>query len=152
MPPATRITSIEILPRDIPLREPFAIATGAQLRADVAFTRVTLEDGSVGLGEAAPFPAVSGETRDRSASVMRELAEALIGRDARKHVALEAELAERAPNEPAARAGLATGILDALARSYEAPLWALFGGAGPERITTDLTVTAGTSEHATRSR
>ena len=151
MPSATTITAIEILPRDVPLREPFAIATGAQLRADVAIARVTLAGGAVGLGEAAPFPAVSGETRDRSAATMRAIAPSLEGHDAREHRLLAAAMAEGAPGEPAACAGIEMALLDALARAWGAPLWALWGGVGPRSFTTDLTITAGDGAHAAAS-
>lgn len=144
----TRIVSIDVLPRELPLLEPFAIATGAQLRADVVVARVTLTSGAVGLGEAAPFPAVSGETRDRSAAAMSAIAPSLLGEDAREHRLLASAIAEGVPGEPAARAAIEMAILDALARTWGAPLWALFGGAGPSSFTTDITITAGDAAHA----
>ena len=48
----------------------------------------------------------------------------------------------------AARAGFEMALIDALARSQSTPVWSLFGGAGPRTFTTDLTITAGTIEHA----
>ncbi len=44
------------------LTMPFAIAGGGMDSARAVITRVELMDGTVGLGESAPFPAVSGET------------------------------------------------------------------------------------------
>ncbi len=151
MPLATSIARIDVAPVDLPLREPFAIAGGAQLLCDIALCRVTLADGTVGYGEAAPFRAVSGETRDRSLAVMRNLARDLVGRDVREHGRVSSELAERALDEPAARAGLEMAIVDALARSMGAPIWSLYGGAGPRAFTTDLTITTGSVEHAARA-
>ncbi len=144
----TTIVSVDVLPRGVPLREPFVIASGAQLRADVVIARVTLRSGAVGLGEAAPFPAVSGETRDRSAAAMRAIGPSMVGQDAREHRLLAAAMYEGAPEEPAARAAIEMAILDALARTWGAPLWALFGGAGPRTFATDLTITAGDTAHA----
>jgi L-alanine-DL-glutamate epimerase-like enolase superfamily enzyme len=148
MPLATSIARVEVVPVDLPLAEPFAIAGGAQHVCDIALCRVTLGDGSVGHGEAAPFRAVSGETRDRSLATMRDLARDLVGRDAREHARISGELAERAMAEPAARAGLEMAIVDALARSFAAPIWALYGGAGPRSFATDITITAGGVDHA----
>ncbi len=148
MPLATAITRIDVVPLDVPLVEPFAIAGGAQLVCDIALCRVTLACGATGYGEAAPFRAVSGETRDRSLAVMRDLSWDLVGRDAREHGRISGELRERTAGEPAARTGLEMGIIDALARSWSAPVWSLYGGSGPRSFTTDLTVTAGTVEHA----
>jgi L-alanine-DL-glutamate epimerase-like enolase superfamily enzyme len=53
-----QISAIEVTPLDIALSEPFGIATGAQLVAENLLVTLTLEDGTVGLGEAAPFPAL----------------------------------------------------------------------------------------------
>jgi L-alanine-DL-glutamate epimerase-like enolase superfamily enzyme len=144
----TTIVAVDTFAVDVPLREPFAIATGAQLVADVALVEVTLASGAVGLGEAAPFAAVSGETRAGALTAIDELRGDLLGSDAREHRALADRMRERAAGRPAARAALEMGILDALARHWGAPLWALFGGAGPRRLTTDLTITAGDGPHA----
>jgi len=148
---ATSIAHIDVVPRDIPLTEPFAIASGAQVVCDIALCRVTLASGAVGYGEAAPFFAVTGERRDRSLGVMRQLAVDLIGRDAREHAAIGDALRERALGEPAARAGLEMAIIDAFARSVGAPIWALHGGAGPRSFSTDITITAGDVDHGARA-
>src|SRR5258708_37005747 len=57
---ATRIDRVQFEPLDIPLREPFAIASGSVTSARNALVRVTLADGASGLGEAAPFPPSGG--------------------------------------------------------------------------------------------
>lgn len=147
MPLATSIARVDVTPVDVPLIEPFAIAGGVQLACDVALCRVTLAGGAVGYGEAAPFQDVSGETRDRSLAVMSYFSD-FVGRDAREHATIGAELRERYGDEPAARAGFEMALIDALARSQSTPVWSLFGGAGPRTFTTDLTITAGTIEHA----
>ena len=60
---ATDIVSVEADPIDIQLTEPFAIAGAAPTVAANVLVRITLADGTVGMGEAAPFEAVSGETQ-----------------------------------------------------------------------------------------
>ena len=62
------ISQMECLPLDLPLTEPFAIAGGAPGVAHNVLVRVVLSDGTVGLGEAAPFTAVSGGRRPRPCS------------------------------------------------------------------------------------
>ncbi|HET7541790.1 MAG TPA: dipeptide epimerase, partial [Polyangiaceae bacterium] len=57
------IADVTAVPLDIELNEPFGIATGAQISAQNVLVSVTLSDGTTGLGEAAPFPAVNGETQ-----------------------------------------------------------------------------------------
>ena len=60
-----RIAALDVSDLTIALNEPFGIATGAQARADNVLVTLTLDDGTQGIGEAAPFPAVgNGETRE----------------------------------------------------------------------------------------
>lgn len=143
----TTIVDLQAEPLGMPLREPFAIATGAQAAADNVLCRVHLHDGTEGLGEAAPFPAVSGETQAGALAAVRAAAELLRGRDARGGRALADLLREALPDQPAARAGVEMALLDALSRHYRQPLWIRFGGAG-QPVRTDMTVTAGDAGHA----
>ena len=50
------IQRIEIWPIDVPITDPFVVATGARMTAQNLFMRVTLRDGTSGYGEARPFP------------------------------------------------------------------------------------------------
>jgi L-alanine-DL-glutamate epimerase-like enolase superfamily enzyme len=146
----TAIAALTVTPLDLELTEPFAIAAGAQPRAANLLVQVRLSDGTVGLGEAAPFPAVSGETQARSQAAVEDLTPRLLGEDARGWRKLSALLAEAHPKEPAARCGIEMALLDALCRHHRLPLWSFFGGAGTS-LETDMTVTAGDLEHATAS-
>ncbi|MFZ1503872.1 MAG: dipeptide epimerase, partial [Nitrospira sp.] len=76
------IQRIEIWPVDIPITDPFVVATGARVTAENLFMRVTLRDGTQGIGEAAPFPEVGGEDRPTCFAAATELAQAMIGRSA----------------------------------------------------------------------
>ncbi|HLL82453.1 MAG TPA: hypothetical protein VK420_07365, partial [Longimicrobium sp.] len=146
----TAIAAITVTPLDLELIEPFAIASGAQPHAANLLVRLRLSDGTVGLGESAPFPAVSGETQESSKAAIEELTPSLLGQDARSWRRLAAVLAEAHPSEPAARCALEMAILDALCRHHRTPLWSFFGGAGTS-LETDMTVTAGDVAHATAS-
>jgi L-alanine-DL-glutamate epimerase-like enolase superfamily enzyme len=64
--------------------------------------------------------------------------------------ALAADLTAQAQSAAAARCALESAILDALTRQAHLPLWAVFGGAGTA-LETDMTITAGTVEHAAQS-
>jgi L-alanine-DL-glutamate epimerase-like enolase superfamily enzyme/catechol 2,3-dioxygenase-like lactoylglutathione lyase family enzyme len=146
----TIIESLSAEPLTMPLLEPFVIATGAAARAENALVRVRLAGGAVGLGEAAPLPAVSGETQEGALAAVRAAAPLVVGRDAGDWRAIAATLAEALPVEPAARCGVEQAILDALARHHRAPLSALFGAASGA-LETDLTIVAGDVEHAAAS-
>jgi L-alanine-DL-glutamate epimerase-like enolase superfamily enzyme len=146
----TTITSVVASAFDLGLTEPFAIATGAAAKAANVLVRLTLSDGTVGLGEAAPFPAVSGETQAGSLRAIEAARAVLIGRDARAYRRRSAELGEALGDEAAARCALEVALFDALTRHWRVPLWVFFGGRGSE-IHTDMTITAGDAEHAARA-
>jgi L-alanine-DL-glutamate epimerase-like enolase superfamily enzyme len=146
----TMITSVVATPLDLPLTEPFAIATGAPATAANVLVRITLADGTVGLGEAAPFAEVSGETQEGSLAAIEEARPWLVGQDARAYRPMSARLGEALGREAAARCALEMAILDALARHFRVPLWVFFGGSGTS-VHTDMTVTAGDVHHAARA-
>lgn len=135
-----RIVKIELWPIDIPLTDPFVVATGSRVVAQNAFVRLTLADGTQGYGEIAPFPEVGGETREASLARAQLLATHLVGRSVRHYRALAYALVEDAPDFPAARCGLETAMLDAFCRTASIPLWSLFGGMDVRPYETDITI------------
>ena len=146
----TTIASVEASALDLRLTEPFAIASGARTTAANVLVRLTLNDGTVGLGEAAPFPEVSGETQASSLEAVLSTREWLVGRDARNYRPLSARLGEAIGAQAAARCALEIALFDALTRHWRIPLWVFFGGQGTA-IHTDMTITAGDADHAARA-
>lgn len=146
-PAASTIVRLDVTPLDMPLTEPFAIAGSAPEVAHNLLVRVVLADGTVGLGEAAPFAAVSGETQVSTRAAAESCRDLLLGQDVRALRRLSAQLEEACPDEPAARAGLEQALLDASLRQRGTPMWSYFGGHGTT-LQTDLTIPAGDSGHA----
>jgi L-alanine-DL-glutamate epimerase-like enolase superfamily enzyme len=144
-----RITHIEIQRIDVELNEPFGIATGAQPLAENLLVRVRA-GGALGLGEAAPFPAVNGETRDLAERTIEAARAELTGLavDDLEHVA---EVTKRVlAAAPSARCAVETAVLDARLRAARRSMFDHFGGAEAE-LCTDITLTTGTPEHAEHS-
>jgi L-Ala-D/L-Glu epimerase len=146
----TQIVSVRFQSLNLPLLEPFAIATGTQYQVENVVVQVQLADGTTGLGEAAPFPAVSGETQESTLAVLRDLEKELLQKDVKNWRTLATHLEELAPQAPAARCGLEMAILDALCKHYQMPLYVFFGGVQTQ-LKTDLTITAGDEAHAAAS-
>jgi L-Ala-D/L-Glu epimerase len=144
---ASTITQLDLQPLDLALTEPFAISGGAPSVARNVLVRVTLADGTVGLGEAAPFPAVSGETQASTLLALNDVRPRLLGQDVRALRHIAALLSEVCPDEPAARAGCEMALLDALLQQHRLPMWSFFGGQ-TQTLLTDLTITAGDTPHA----
>jgi len=134
------ITAVAVWPVDVPLTDRFVIARGALARAEVGFVRVRVAGGVVGFGEIAPFEALTGETRDASLEVARRLGTAIVGSRASEWPALGSTLAALAPGEPAARTGIESAVVDALARLRGQPLYRFFGGADVRPRETDITI------------
>lgn len=139
---ATTIRELEVCDLVIPLCTPFGIATGAQVTAENLLIRVRLENGVEGFGEAAPFPAVTGETQASTRAALERVSGELIGRDARAYRPLAAWLGKQLSSAASARCAVETAVLDAVARTARLPLWAWFGGTG-STLVTDMTITTG---------
>jgi L-alanine-DL-glutamate epimerase-like enolase superfamily enzyme len=117
------------------------------MAANVLVT-VELADGTLGYGEAAPFPAYNGETQSAALGLLRQAANWLPGRDAADWRGAAAEFrATAGPACGSAQCALETALLDAVTRRDGVSLWRFFGGAGTE-LDTDMTVTTGTPEEA----
>jgi len=134
------IHRVEFWPIDVPMTDPFVVATGVRLTAENIFVRVTLSNGLQGYGEAAPFPEVGGETRDSCLSALRRLAKHVITKPVDRFVHLAGILKDDQPYQPAARCGLETAMVDAYCRSLEIPMWKLWGGADVRRRESDITI------------
>ncbi|MCC2639690.1 MAG: putative Muconate cycloisomerase [Nitrospira sp.] len=134
------IQTIEIWPVDIPITDPFVVATGARITAQNLFVRMTLRDGTFGYGEAAPLPEIGDEDRAACLAAIVEIARPLIGRSVADYPIILESLQEQAPLHPAARCGLETAIVDAYCRSLQIPLWQLWGEADVRRRETDITI------------
>ena len=78
---------------------------------------ITLQDGSIGFGEIAPFTDLTGETVEASLTTAKTLAASLLGTSVRNYRRSAHQIQDQAPNFPATRCGIETAILDAFCRS-----------------------------------
>jgi L-Ala-D/L-Glu epimerase len=150
MATSTTITRFEFSKLDLSLTEPFAIASGVQHEAKNVLVLIALRDGTIGLGEAAPFPAVSGETQEGTMESLEKLMAYIIGKDIRHWSDLSKQIHMREPLSPAACCAVEMALLDAFTKYYKMPLYIFFGGAGTT-LETDMTITAGDIQHASLS-
>lgn len=141
------VVQVEARPWNVELVEPFGIATGAQHVAENVLVTLTLDDGTTGLGEAAPFPAVNGETQEDALEAVATARSALAGEDAGAWRKLAAAVREAIPGVPSARAGIESALLDALCRHHGLSLWRWFGGT-ETRLVTDVTIPTGSPDQA----
>lgn len=135
------IARIEARPFTAELGASFEIAGGAAHEHAGVFVRLTLQDGTVGHGEASPLPAFNGETAAGSLAAARRAGRSWLGRDGAAWRTRLEELEDSLPKGAgAARAALGMALLDAWTRRAGLPLRSLFGGA-EARVVSDVTVT-----------
>jgi L-Ala-D/L-Glu epimerase len=135
----TTITSVTVEPLNLPLYEPFSIATGVFPAADNVIVRVTLASGTVGLGEASPSLPSGGETQATVLAAAQAIAATLPERDVANWRGLADGLRANFKAQECARAATEMALLDALTRHYGVPLYQWFGGAQTS-VETDLTI------------
>lgn len=137
---ALTVQKIEFWPIDIPLTDPFTVATGTRTVAENVFVRVTLAGGTQGYGECAPFPEVGGEDRLSCLDALHQLGEVIESHTAERFIEIAKSMKDLLPAQPAARCGVETAIVDAYCRSLHVPLWKLWGGADVRKRETDITI------------
>lgn len=133
------IVAVDVETLDLAMSEPFEIALGTQERARNVLVRVEIEDGTVGWGEGAPIPPVTGETQDTALASARAAAELLQGESVTDYRRLVDTVRSTMPTMASASFAVETALLDAYCRGRGLPLAELFGGP-PKPVTTDLTI------------
>jgi L-alanine-DL-glutamate epimerase-like enolase superfamily enzyme len=142
----TTIRSVTVEPLNIPMLEPFTIATGTTSEVRNVLITITLEDGSIGYGEAAPFSPSTGETQETALAAARGCAELIQGKDVAHWRSLSKLIHSMYFSQGTAIAGIEMAMLDALTRSYSLPLYVFFGGASTF-VETDMSIPMVTPEH-----
>ena len=138
------ISSIEVIPVRLPLREPFVIAYATYPDVLSVLVRVRTREGAEGWGEATPDPNVTGETWSGVAETIRQdLAPTLLGRDARHREAALRALDARVEGVPAAKAALDIAIHDLVSRGIGIPLWQLLGGKARDALQISRVISIG---------
>src|SRR6266568_7162268 len=121
--PRTTIQSVSVEPLNIPLLEPFTIATGSVTAARNVLITMRLQDGSIGYGECAPLPPSTGESQETALAAARGCKELLQGRGASSWRILSKLIRSVFYSQTTVCAGMEMAILDALSRSYRIPLY-----------------------------
>lgn len=142
---ATEIVDVVAEPFDVRLTESFGIAGGGHAIAQNILVRVTLRDGTIGLGEGAPLPAFNGETQAAVLATVPAFADLVRGRDVRRLRALLPALREASSGVASALCAVETALVDALLRHHRISAWAFYGGHD-DTLKTDVTIPTGTVE------
>ncbi|MCX6568492.1 MAG: dipeptide epimerase [Candidatus Aminicenantes bacterium] len=143
-----KITDVEIFLFDIPLTSPFRIAIGEMKAANDLLIRIRTDQGVVGLGEACPFPPITGETQATNAAAAISIREMLVGKDPLAIDALLREVGPLVHSNPSAVAAFDMALHDILGKVAGLPLFRLLGGT-KTTFETDITTSLDTLENMT---
>lgn len=123
------------------LHLPFNISKGAVEKVANVLIALTDAEGGVGIGEAAPFPVLTGDTQEIALLASQELTSLLMGLSpAAALEKLHNQLWHSFSHAPSARTGVEIALWDLHARQLGCPLWALWGRAGLSSAITDITL------------
>ncbi len=122
------VRQVDIHPVSIPLTAPMRMAGTIIESADNLLVRVETVDGSVGWGEAASAPTMTGETLWGMVGAARLLADAMLGQDLRFRAAVLDRMHRALFANWSARSAVEMAVLDLVGRRLGVPLFELFGG------------------------
>ena len=131
-------TAFERLTLD--LDDPFTIARGTQATAENVVVRVTDDEGTTGIGAAAPS-AYYGETADTVAAVLPDLL-AVVEEvdDPHRLDRIERRLRETVRANPAARCAISIALHDLVGKRLDLPLYRYWGLDPDETVSTSYTI------------
>jgi L-alanine-DL-glutamate epimerase-like enolase superfamily enzyme len=142
-----KIKSIEPVAVSLPMKKPVTMAGETVVRADNMLLRAEADDGSVGWGEAASAPTMTGETTASMMAAVAHMTSGLLGREAGDFAAISAAMDGAMYGNTGAKAAIEIALHDLAARAAGRPLHALFGAKRRTRIAL-LAVIGSTDEAA----
>jgi L-Ala-D/L-Glu epimerase len=140
------IDQVEVFPTEIKLHEPFVISKGALTHARNTVVRITTADGIYGLGECCPYRSIHGETQKGTLAFAEDLAQALIGLDAREIESISLLMDKMIVGNASIKCAFDMALYDLNAKRVGLPLYRYLRGDRSKKIYTDNTVSLLTRE------
>ncbi|MFG2058450.1 mandelate racemase/muconate lactonizing enzyme family protein [Micromonospora sp. NPDC048930] len=137
------IAAVQTLPVSLPVHPGLVVrgARGVHDRSDFLLVRVVTSDDVVGYGEVSGTPLWSGEDGASADHFIRDLlAPALVGRPLTPVGALETLMDRLLAGNPFTKAGVATALWDAHARTLGVPLAVALGGPYRDQVPIKLSL------------
>jgi L-alanine-DL-glutamate epimerase-like enolase superfamily enzyme len=122
-----KIKAIEPIAISLPMKKPVQMAGETVGRADNVLVRIEAEDGTVGWGEAAAAPTMTGETTASMMTAVAHMTPVLLRRDAGDFAGAAAAMDASMYGNTGAKAAVDIALHDLIGRATGRPLHALFG-------------------------
>jgi muconate cycloisomerase len=128
--PSLAIRRVDAIPVALPLKKPMRMAGVEMTRALNVVVRIEAKDGTVGWGEAASAPTMTGDTLGGLVAAVRDyLAPILVGKNAWERPALVRRMKAVLIGNSGAHSAVEMALLDLAGRAVQVPLIDLVGGA-----------------------
>lgn len=129
-----RIKTIEPIAVSLPMKKPVQMSGETVARADNVLLRIEAEDGTVGWGEAASAPVMTGETVASMMAAVEQMTPGLLGRSADDFAGAATAMAGRMYGNSGAKAAIDIALHDLVGRATGRPVYALLGGIKRSRM------------------
>lgn len=129
-----KIATIEPIAVRVPLTKPIKMSGVELVEAENILVRIQSHDGTIGWGEAASAPNMTGETVESMMAALRYLRPFLLDRDAADFAAVHDEMDWRMVGNHAAKSAIDMALHDLVARARGVPLHALLGPQQRTRV------------------
>jgi L-alanine-DL-glutamate epimerase-like enolase superfamily enzyme len=129
-----KIKRVEPIAVSFPMKKPVFMAGVEIRRADNVLVRIEADNGTVGWGEAASAPTMTGETVESMMAAIGYLTPALEGRPAADIAGALAAMAARMYANNGAKAAIEIALHDLVGRATGQPAYALLGGKQRSRM------------------
>jgi L-alanine-DL-glutamate epimerase-like enolase superfamily enzyme len=131
---AVKIKAIEPIAISLPMKKPVQMAGETVTRADNVLVRVQADDGTVGWGEAASAPTMTGETVASMMAAVDHMASGLRGRAADDFAGASAAMDAAMYGNSGAKAAIEIALYDLTGRATGRPVYALLGAKQRSRV------------------
>ncbi|WP_057915443.1 dipeptide epimerase [Peribacillus muralis] len=135
-----KIVSLQVSVEAYPLVKPFKTALRTATEIEHILVSVLLEDGTEGLGGAAPTVAITGDSTGGIVTIIEEvIAPNLIGRDIENINALSRLIQQTCVGNTSAKAAVEIALYDAVSKRWQLPLFQYLGGES-NTLKNDMTI------------
>ncbi len=141
-----KITDLKVEVVKIPLKKPFRIAFAVQDHSVNVLVKVMTDEGIWGIGEAAPFEPVTGESTATVLEVLKVFKQGLIGMDAFNIEGIHEMMNRLFVGNSAAKAAVDIAMYDIKGKAMGQPLYKVLGGHSNQFVS-DMTIGLDTPEN-----
>lgn len=123
-----KIERVEIAPLNLIPQVALTVAYGSYPELEYVLLKLHTDQGEVGVGEASPDPAVTGETQASTIETLKRLIPILEGRSPFDIEAIMRDVEAAAPDCPGAAAAIDMALYDLMGKQLGVPVYNLLGG------------------------